>query len=402
MSLTLDIIIDCIRKSKYPALYIKTIVDKRLRDSIGTFPDGDQTGLRMCSYYTVLIGKNIGMYETYILMQRSVSMSHLVLGMRAIMNDISFKSLCGDSFHSVFKLGGVIGQSKYVVHSIRRRRPSHDSAKLASKIFPYIQRYKKLFPSRHCMTEYNIMLYLQRLRIAGTSRVHSVWFGNTRAYLLIHRYQRTLRDCVHEGLFSRMSAMKKLMRSLLNTLTNLHRSGVAHRDIKPCNLMFQFCTDTESPDPSDIILCDWDAATFVHPEDPIMQTHANCIGDIKGVNTNLRHTETIGTINYTPPEMLDTKVSPNYNPLKMDIWSVGCVFLYILTRETAFTGNTVQEVLASVHKFHHPKQKKKWFDMIRPILHESGLHFIDSCLALDPRIRSSASTLLEHPFLNQE
>jgi len=402
MSTDLEIMRCKIQSSKYPSMYISSIIDERIRMSLEAFPEGDSTGICMCTYFSALVGKTSGMLEIQRSMHRSISMNHLLIGIRSILNHISFYHIYPGDFHTIFKLGSIIGKSKYVVRNVKSRVPAINGSTLpvdmVSKIFPYTKRHKYMFPSRHCLTEYNIMCYLQRCQIKGTSVIKGIWFGKANAYLLVKRYKYTLRDCVRAGKFLRMSSMKNLMRSLLRTVSNLHSMFVAHRDIKPSNIMFDCHNSGPGPDASNLVLCDWDAAVLVAS----CRSKPTTVDASGGVNTELdlvAHTETVGTINYTPPELLDQKSVVPYNPFKMDVWSIGCVFLYILTRETAFTGRTQRAVLSSITDFHDKKQKKKWFDTIRPILHDSGIDFIESCLAVDPSKRITATALLQHPFL---
>lgn len=91
----------------------------------------------------------------------------------------------------------------------------------------------------------------------------------------------------------------------------MQKSGVAHRDVKPENIVLVECGDS-----FDFKVCDVGVGTFCD---------------------NITRTRTlIGTLSFISPELYDSykiehKDYTSYNPFKSDMFSLGLVFLYFGT-----------------------------------------------------------------------
>jgi len=93
----------------------------------------------------------------------------------------------------------------------------------------------------------------------------------------------------------------QLMRTVMMTLKDLHKSGVLHRDLKPENLIY-----ADSSPQSNIKVTDFGLGLRLGMDDP----HGNSV---------------VGTAGYVAPEILTKR---QYGPSN-DVWSMG-VILYIL------------------------------------------------------------------------
>ena len=149
-----------------------------------------------------------------------------------------------------------------------------------------------------------------------------------------------------------------LVREILQALQNLHTRDVIHCDIKPGNILLT--TD------GTIKIVDFGLATRV-------------------ADSNKGHA---GTLDYMAPEIVNEQ---DYNQ-KADIWSLGITLFSLI-----FNGTPHKEYDSEdMPKFNSQYGKLSYEETIAsPILKD----FLDCCLAIDPTDRSTASTLLEHPYL---
>ncbi len=98
-----------------------------------------------------------------------------------------------------------------------------------------------------------------------------------------------------------------LARQLISGVLHMHKHGVFHRDLKPCNLLLNH---------HDLVICDFSLAGAYH--------------------SRVDHSLTVQTRYYRAPEILlgDEKYGP-----EVDIWSVGCIVAAMLLCSHFFRGD---------------------------------------------------------------
>lgn len=162
-------------------------------------------------------------------------------------------------------------------------------------------------------------------------------------------------------------------RQILVGLEFLHRHGIVHRDIKGGNVLVH---------PSGACkLADFGASTKIKD---LLQQEEHQDGDS---DAHLR-----GTIRWMAPEIL--KQEPQDS--KIDIWSVGCTVLEMISGQppwSEFTDNTLGLI------YHLARTDKP--PSIPPELSVEGKDFVLACLNRDPTKRPTAKELLAHPFVAQ-
>lgn len=99
-----------------------------------------------------------------------------------------------------------------------------------------------------------------------------------------------------------------MMKVLINTLNILERSGIAHCDIKPQNILIM-CMETDN---LQIKLCD--------------------IGSCRMTKQSTEEITLVGTVPFLAPELIKdrNKEKTIHNPFKSDAFSLGLCFIYVM------------------------------------------------------------------------
>lgn len=163
-----------------------------------------------------------------------------------------------------------------------------------------------------------------------------------------------------------LNLARRFIFQLVSGVADMHNCNVVHRDLKPDNILLdQF---------DNIRITDFGFAA-VSPLDKLL--YREC-----------------GTPQYVAPEVL---LGKGYYGRLSDVWSVGVIVYFILFGVLPFDASTTQRVFDLVLKGEWSIPKHTTEIGILPL---SAEDFIRSCLTLDPQMRSSAETLLRHPFLS--
>lgn len=158
--------------------------------------------------------------------------------------------------------------------------------------------------------------------------VYDVGSFNSNHYLATEYIEgKTLREKIYDTPFE-LSVSIGIALQILSALQAAHKAGLAHKDIKPENIMLR--------DDGLLKVLDFGLAQF----------HSND-------NSNSRS----GTIHYMSPEQVcDERVDA-----RTDIWSLGVVLFEMLTKKKLFDGSNTTEVLNSILK-DEPKSLSEFRD----------------------------------------
>jgi serine/threonine protein kinase len=251
------------------------------------------------------------------------------------------------------------------------------------------------------------------------------------------------------GLFlpSALRETRQFAQSLLGSLNQLHRLGIAHRDVKPANMLIKdssagvlevvlsdagmavFPTSQHRPDPSpgsspvtpQMTKLGSGRAVAVHRAaggqdlrrsppanlEPLIPIHINP-GELTTIfSTNFRVRDNAGTHVFTGPEfpfsrtkgtMMSTEFLPG------DMWAVGWILLQILS---GYKVEWIQDPDLK-RKMANCSPSQFWTEYLRlpgqPSADPAALCAIDlvrGLLRADPALRLSCSAALAHPFLSQ-
>jgi len=191
------------------------------------------------------------------------------------------------------------------------------------------------------------------------------------------------------------SEASTIIKSLAEALKHLHKQGIAHRDVKPDNIL---CVNYDSPCP--VKLCDFDLCSRVNID----------------ISTP-RLLTPVGSVEYMAPEVVDTFLVDDYYDeeedlsydKKCDLWSLGIIMYILLCGYVPFSGRcgsncgwekgencpTCQELLFDSIKggqvvFHD----RYWSD-----ISDEAKDLICHLLEKDSSLRLDTSQVLEHPWI---
>ncbi|KAI9602210.1 hypothetical protein KEM48_000779 [Puccinia striiformis f. sp. tritici PST-130] len=178
---------------------------------------------------------------------------------------------------------------------------------------------------------------------------------------------------------------------LLEGLNYLHSNNVVHRDIKPDNILL----DKEGK----LKYVDFGAAKIIAKESRTLASKRSKrsnswmgkggggAGDHNNTSiTGVQMNSLTGTPMYMSPEVI--KGEEFGRPGAMDIWSLGCVVLEIVTGKDLGVIWTTNGVTTKHPPLPDPQE-----------LSELGIDFIRKSLTLDPVIRPTTVDLLSHPWM---
>lgn len=154
-----------------------------------------------------------------------------------------------------------------------------------------------------------------------------------------------------------------ILREVLLAVEYLHSNQLIHRDIKSDNILINKNGEIKL---SDFGFC--------------------CIQ-----RSYIKHKSIVGSPYWMPPEVIK---GVEYDE-KVDIWSIGILLLEIIEGEPPYLELNPIKALYCITTYDPPKPKdpKKCSDELNDIIY--------SCLQKDPKNRSSAKELLNHPFMKK-
>lgn len=193
------------------------------------------------------------------------------------------------------------------------------------------------------------------------------------------------------------SETKTLMLQICSATDYLHSNWILHRDLKTSNILMN--------NRGEIKLADFGMARYTGNPAPKL-------------------TQLVVTLWYRAPELL---LGAEEYGFEIDIWSIGCVFAELITREPVFQGKNEVSQLSEIFNLLGMPSTKTWPDFRTlpnakalhplldnkaiqssklnatkfPYLTSSGLRLLSSTLALNPDDRPTASDILTHPYFKE-
>jgi len=233
---------------------------------------------------------------------------------------------------------------------------------------------------------------LRELRHGNIVRLLDVLHGSNKLYLVfefldqdLKRYMESIRDPMDPQL------VKSYLFQLLRGVAYCHARRVLHRDLKPQNLLIDKNGSLKLAD----------------------------FGLARAFSIPLRtYTHEVVTLWYRAPEIL--LGSRNY-ATPVDIWSIGCIFVEMLTKRPLFPGDSEIDELFRIFRTlgtpderiwpgvsslpdYKPTNFPQWaaqpLSKVVPHIDALGLDLLSKMLRYEPSKRISAKDAMDHPYFN--
>ena len=197
------------------------------------------------------------------------------------------------------------------------------------------------------------------------------------------------------------SELKTILLQLTSAVAYLHSHWILHRDLKTSNILMN--------NRGEIKIADFGMARFTgDPPPPAL-------------------TQLVVTLWYRAPELLLGATTYDF---AIDVWSLGCIFAELITRDPLFQGSREVDQLLKIFDLLGPPTADSWPTFRRlpnaramklppassfshaspqqslhhrfPILTSSGIALLASVLSLNPNHRPSAEEMLEHEYFQAD
>lgn len=207
---------------------------------------------------------------------------------------------------------------------------------------------------------------------------------------------KTLQEDMSEPFMA--SEVKTLLRQLISAVDFLHDNYIMHRDLKTSNILLN--------NRGHLKLADFGMARVIPPPSAPL-------------------TQLVVTLWYRAPELL---LGTTTYSTDIDMWSLGCIFGELLTKEPLLPGTNEVDTLSLIFSLCGLPTEKIWPGFHRlpnakslhiprtlaagptpgfartrfPFLTASGIELLSSLLALNPDHRPSAKEVLAHPYFREQ
>eukprot|EP00347_Sterkiella_histriomuscorum_P007241 403349719 len=213
----------------------------------------------------------------------------------------------------------------------------------------------------------------------------------------LHQLMEQVQTNGQKGLPSQLA--KFYAAQLVLTLEYIHSFQIAHRDLKPPNILIdeQFYLkiidfgDAKEITEQDLI----EMQRFSYSKVSSGSSFSNILLNKSERDNNKSHNPREGTFVGTPlyvaPEMLEYNHSGHFS----DLWSLGCIIYQLLTGVTPFHGKNHDEV------FHNILERKIKFPLS---MERDAVDLIDKLLAFNPENRLGYKNLIQlkqHPYFHE-
>lgn len=295
-------------------------------------------------------------------------------------------------FKDLFELGDRLGGGAYAsVWSCRRKHPLTEAEKkqeFAVKIIEKIPTHSR----QRCLNE--VELFFKCRSNKHIIKVEETFDEEESFYIIFEKVNGgPLMDAIARCKTLTEKEVVAVVKELADAIAFLHNINIAHRDLKPDNIL---CVETDSISP--VKLCDLDLGSKI-------EINAGECGDTPQLMTP------VGSAEYMAPEVVEGFVSDEAGPYdkRCDLWSLGVVVYILLCGYPPFCGscgencdwavggncfNCQNSLFSNIQEGNFRFPEKDW-EMVDPLAKD----LVRKLLLKDPKQRISAQMILEHPWV---
>ncbi|CAL2032914.1 unnamed protein product [Caenorhabditis brenneri] len=228
------------------------------------------------------------------------------------------------------------------------------------------------------------------------------WFEDDKYFYLVMEKMRggpLLQHILQRGYFTEEEA-RRVTKDIASALKFMHDRGIAHRDVKPENIL---CTDPNHVSP--VKLCDLDLASQRQPQH---ERHP-----LSQVASEPDLASPVGSAEFMAPEVVDAYVGDalKYDK-KCDTWSLGVILYIMLAGYAPFQGvcddqdcgwsegkpceDCQQDLFHRIQDGYYEFPEEEW-----GMISEEAKDLVSNLLKRDPIDRFNADQILSHRWLQQ-
>ncbi|KAA0200300.1 hypothetical protein HAZT_HAZT010289 [Hyalella azteca] len=295
-------------------------------------------------------------------------------------------------FKDLFVLGERLGGGAYAsVYSCWRRHPLTEEEKrqeFAVKVIDKIPTHSR----QRCLNE--VELFFKCRSNKHIIRVEETFDEEDAFYIIFEKvHGGPLMNAIARCETITEREVVQVVQQLADAIAFLHNINIAHRDLKPDNIL---CVSQDSISP--VKLCDLDLGSKVEIN------HSRC-----GMTPQLL--TPVGSAEYMAPEVVEGFVSDDASPYdkRCDLWSLGVVIYILLCGYPPFCGNCGEDcgwaqggscvdcqnqLFGNIQEGNFSFPEQDW-DKVDPLAKD----LVRKLLVKDPKQRLSAQMILDHPWI---
>ncbi|CAJ0606482.1 unnamed protein product [Cylicocyclus nassatus] len=289
------------------------------------------------------------------------------------------EKLGAGAYASVQTCVSIASGKEYAVKVVDKNEESHTRSRILREVNTF----------KMCKNQPNIVQLIE-------------WFEDDAYFYMVFEKMRggpLLEHIIRKGYFTEEEA-RRVTVDIATALKFLHDRGIAHRDVKPENIL---CTEPDRVSP--VKLCDLDLASRpVKGHSPPKMPQINSEPDLASP---------VGSAEFMAPEVVDAFVNDalRYDK-RCDMWSLGVILYIMLCGYAPFQGecddedcgwsegqpcdDCQQELFRRIQCGQYDFPAEEW-----SMISAEAKHLVSSLLVKNVSERLTANEVLDHPWVKQ-
>lgn len=222
-------------------------------------------------------------------------------------------------------------------------------------------------------------------------RIFDHFSTNTLLYIILEYCPGgSLKDVITKNGYIPQQMLYEWCRQIIEALYFCHQHGIAHRDVKPSNILIDKYHRAK--------LADFGLAQLYHI--PVYSSDKSGNGDTSCQHANRKHLFSNifgGSLPYLAPEILSEKL---YDPFKADVWSLGVTFYEMASGKLPWDppgGMSPETLLEMINQPGYSPISK-----LNKFMNTTFIKSLNMMLIIEPNTRYDLSTILSLDIYQKE